>query len=175
MKLTALQHMNRLVKSFSQAGTTNTINGIVDEESRGHVLADVTEKSGIRFQGQLMHGVKHGFGELSLPSGQWVRGRWAFNTLTGVGAYYGDGGALYEGHFENGVQEGMGVEVMPSGDLLAAVRGGSCSGCCFGHLIDLCPRSDCRVHRGSYRARLDCHVVDAINYKQEPQRIRMLG
>ena len=109
--------MNRLVKSFGQASTTNTINGIVDDESRGHVLADVTEKSGIRFQVQLMHGVKHGFGELSLPSGHWVRGRWAFNTLTGVGAYYGDGGALYEGHFENGVQEGMRVEVMPSGEM----------------------------------------------------------
>ena len=75
-------------------------------------------EDGCRYEGDMVNGMKHGFGALFSPEGNLLyEGQWQFGKLHGKGVlYYKNGMKAYEGEFINGEKNGFGTEFDQNGN-----------------------------------------------------------
>jgi ABC-2 type transport system ATP-binding protein len=70
---------------------------------------------GGEYKGELLHGVPHGLGRLTLPTGARYEGSWQKGKPHGKGVVYYPGGGIYRGEIKEGRRDGYGKYTGPAG------------------------------------------------------------
>ena len=68
------------------------------------------------YEGAFVNGKPHGYGKITFVQGDLYEGEFQFGVFYGYGVYYYISGHRYEGEFENGLKHGEGVYYFANGD-----------------------------------------------------------
>ena len=72
------------------------------------IVTPVEDEEGNTYKGQMVDGVKFGFGEIVYKTGEMYEGYWEDNQRSGRGRYFYLDGTVFDGLWSNGVYSGKG-------------------------------------------------------------------
>jgi hypothetical protein len=107
--------MGLLLAGFAQA-TTNTRCQGDDAQKWNNCIATIKNNDGTTYEGDIANGQIHGYGILTLPTGEKVLGQFKNSVLTGRGLFVGNDGSRYAGDFDQNNFNGQGIYVAANGE-----------------------------------------------------------
>jgi len=113
-----------LLTGFAHAANDTPCSGS-DPQQWNNCIGDIKKDDGTAYQGGFANGKLHGFGLLTLPTGEKVLGQFKEGALSGRGVFFAKDGSRYAGDFDQNDFSGQGIYVMANGDRQEGIfRGG---------------------------------------------------
>lgn len=104
-----------LLAGFAQAAANTRCQGD-DAQKWNNCIATIKNNDGSAYEGDIANGQIHGYGILTLPTGEKVLGQFKNSVLTGRGLFVGNDGSRYAGDFDQNNFNGQGIYVAANGE-----------------------------------------------------------
>ncbi len=104
-----------LLAGFAQAAADKRCQG-EDPQKWNNCIATIKNNDGSAYEGDIANGQIHGYGLLTLPTGEKVIGQFKNSVLTGRGLFVGNDGSRYAGEFDQNTFNGLGIYVAANGE-----------------------------------------------------------
>ena len=113
-----------LLSGFANAADDTPCSGN-DPQQWNNCIGDIKKDDGTAYWGGFTNGKLHGFGLLTLPTGEKVLGQFKEGALSGRGVFFAKDGSRYAGDFNQNDFNGQGIYVTVNGDRQEGIfRGG---------------------------------------------------
>ena len=104
-----------LLAGFAHAAAETRCQG-EDPQKWNNCIATIKNNDGSAYEGDIANGQIHGYGILTLPTGEKVLGQFKNSVLTGRGLFVGNDGSRYAGDFDQNTFNGQGIYVAANGE-----------------------------------------------------------
>ena len=104
-----------LLAGFAHAAAETRCQG-EDPQKWNNCIATIKNNDGSAYEGGYANGQIHGYGLLTLPTGEKVLGQFKNSVLTGRGLFVGNDGSRYAGEFDQNTFNGQGIYVAANGE-----------------------------------------------------------